>query len=317
MLKKSLNTSLTLILMLLFTSLAQAQPFAAATTSNATLEQLGLSGVLTLDEYDWFSTTPYLGVIEINLSSGQKRRLAEGRNPWRHQSGNVIFAQPCGSNVHRIMLIDASGLPQQISPCSSDLPNDGASDTNFEFSRLSPDQTKVAIESNAYLDWDYAYSTVVFDRDQNLLASFDGHFAPEWLPDGRLLLGGDGLYIVDANLQDIQRLDAGRLQGIVNNIDVDPTGTRIVFEFNQQIFYMNLDGSDLRELIYGNAVLRFPTWSPDGKMLAYLATPSQDNYFASLFFTNLETGESYSVDLSPLLLGNSSSQTVNGPLSWR
>ena len=55
------------------------------------------TGTLTMDKYDWLSTyTPYLGIIDVDLSSGQKTRVLEGQYPWRHPSGKIVFAQGCG-----------------------------------------------------------------------------------------------------------------------------------------------------------------------------------------------------------------------------
>lgn len=306
------------ITFLSFLSLSWAQPYGAADEYNLEIKKLPFEGIITLDEYDWFSTQSYLGVIQIDLATGKKRRLYQGKFPWRHQSKNVIYAQGCGEAAHRIMLVDSTGLPKQITPCSSEIENAGASPTDFEYSRLSPDQSKIAVESKAYLDWEYSYTTLVFDTEtQALLTSFEGLIAPEWLPDGRLLMGSnEGIKITDKNLKNVTSLDDNRILGFVNNIDVDPSGTRLLFEFNQVIWHMNVDGSDLRELIYGSEILKFPTWSPDGKTVAYLATPQQDRFYPAMYFTNIETGESYLVDLTSSI-NDDGSTTVNGPLSWR
>ncbi len=296
--------------------LVLAQPFGASENYTLPVEELPFSGVITLDEYDWLDPrVSRLGVVEIDLAEGTLRRVSDGKYPWRHASGDVIYAQACGSAMSRIVRVDDTGLPVQITPCSSEIENPGASPTDFEFSRLSPDGTKVAVEAQAYVDFEYEYQTLVFDTtDQTLLASFDDLTEPEWLPDGRLILSGEGLYVTDENLENLSSLDGDRLVGRTRNPAVDPSGTRIAFEFNQQIWHINVDGSDLRELIYGDAQLRYPAWSPDGSTIAYLAVPQNDYYYPGLFFTNIETGESEAVELSPIL---SSGETVNGPLSWR
>ena len=309
-----------LILIGLSFDAASAQPFGASENYTLPVEELPFSGVITLDEYDWLDVNvSRLGVVEINLAEGTLRRISDGKYPWRHESGDVIYAQACGSRMSRIVRVDETGLPVQITPCSSEIENPGASPTDYEFSKLSPDGTKVAVEARAYVDFEYEYQTVVFDtQNQTLLASFDQFVAPEWLPDGRLILAGrgenEGLHVTDENLENLTNLDGGRLLGVANNPAVDPSGTRIAFEFNQGIWSMNVDGSDLRELIYGDAQLVYPAWSPDGSTLAYLAVPQNDYYYPGLFFTNLETGESDAVELTPILSAN---ETVSGPLSWR
>ena len=274
------------------------------------------TGTLTLDEYDWFSTTTYLGVIDIDIASGSKKRFLNGKSPWRHKSGKVVYLQGCGDRVTRVMLADEKGLSVQITPCSSEIDNPGYSPTDFGFSRLSPDQEKVAVEAYYYLEGNYPHNTMVFNVDQALLATYEGFYAPAWLPDGRLLLTGEGFYLTDGNLENLTRIDGGRLTGPVNNPDVHPSGDSIIFEYNQQIWQMNLDGSDLQERVYGDKYLRYPTWSPDGTAIAYLAKVQQDYYDRAIYFTNLVNSKSYVLDLTSIL-GSSSSIVPHGPLSWR
>ncbi len=285
-------------------------------TDPSETDQLPFTGTLTLDEYDWFSTTAYLGVIDINIASGSKKRILNGKKPWRHESGKVVYLQGCSDRVTRVMLADEKGLSVQITPCSSEIDNPGYSPTDFSFSRLSPDQKKVAVEVYYYWDNGYLYSTMIFNVDQTLLATHEGFYAPTWLPDGRLLLTGEGFYLTDNDLQDLTRIDSGQLTGPVNNPDVHPSGNSIIFEYNQQIWQMNIDGSDLQERVYAGKYLRYPTWSPDGTAIAYLAKVQQDYYDRAIYFTDLVNSKSYALNLEPVL-GSSSSIVPNGPLSWR
>jgi hypothetical protein len=284
---------------------------------NPTPGQVPFTGVLTLDEYNWHSVEPYLGVIEIQLPAGTKTRILEGFRPWRHPSGKIVFSQGCGSYVNRVVISDA-GLVTPVSPCSGDMtvPGDEYGQSQFGFSKLSPDQQKVAAEIY-YLNLEedrYVYHTVVFDLAGNTLALIEGASGPEWLPDGRLLVVKDGLYVTDAALTSTTRIDGGQLNSPVANPDVDPSGAFVAFEYNQQIWGMNLDGSGLRELISGAKYFKFPTWSPDGNTLAYLATEENDYYDKAVYFTDMDSGQDHVLDLSPVLQGTSN--VPNGPLSW-
>jgi Tol biopolymer transport system component len=198
------------------------------------------------------------------------------------------------------------------------VPGNGVTDLYFGISKLSPDQQKVAAESYYYdssVDGFYVYNIIVFDLAGNTLALFEGASGPEWLPDGRLLLVGDGLYITDAALTNPTRIDGGQLNSPVGNPDVDPSGEFVAFEYNQQIWGMNLDGSGLRELISGPKYFKFPTWSPDGSTLAYLATEQHDYYDKAVYFTDVSSEQDYVLDLASIL-DSSVSNVPNGPLSW-
>ena len=140
-----------------------------------------------------------------------------------------------------------------------------------------------------------------------------------WTPDSRLLLATDnGLFLLDENLDNPERI-GNTITGQVGNPDVNPSGTAVVFEFNQQIWGINIDGSDAKELLTDGNRLRFPVWNPDGSAsISYLAVPSDDKYLGYIFVTNFENGQTYALDLAPVLEFGSSNflRTINGPLSW-
>jgi hypothetical protein len=297
---------------------AQAADERWSSTSASPAGNPGYAGTLTLDEYDWGALGGRLGVIQIDLATGSKRRFLDGELPSRHSSGQTSFLQPCGTGVNRVALADARGIARPITPCSSELPQPGDSRTYYGISRLSPDAERIAVEVayDVYFDGTY-FQTAVYALDGTRLAEFDGLFAPVWAPDGRLLMAGEGLYLVDAALSTPERIDAGTLSGPVTNPAVHPDGTRLSFEYNQGIWQMNLDGSELVELVYGPARLRYPTYSPDGSSVVYLSLPVEDYYDRALYFTDLDRMLSYSFDLRGLV-GETEAVTIvpNGPLSW-
>lgn len=276
------------------------------------------SGTITLDDYDWFGTSRFLGVIDITLSPLSKKRLLDGSRPRRHANGNVVYRQPCGQSVHRIISYSKDGQSTQITPCSGDVPNTGFSPTDFHFSTLSPDARQVAVEASYFLDSDRRFAVTVFDTaSRELIAVWDGAYSPMWYRDGRLLLSSaEGFFRLDENLDNPRRLEDGLL-GEINNPALHPSEDVIAFEYNQQIWVMDADGSNARELIFGAARLRYPAWSPDGKALMYLATDDQDRYHKNLYATDVGTGQSYALDLRPVLDPINTSNVPNGPLSWR
>lgn len=279
----------------------------------------GFAGLLTLDEYDWGALGGRLGVVQLELATGNKRRFLSGELPSRHPNGTTSYLQLCGTGVNRLALADASGLARVVSPCSSELPQPGDSRTRYGVSRLSPDAGRVAVEVvyEIYFEGTFAY-TVVYDVEGAQLAQFDGLFAPAWTPDGRLLMAGNGIYLTGAALSTPERIDDGALTAPVNNPAAHPDGARLVFEYNQGIWEMGLDGSGLRERVYGPMRLRYPTYSPDGSAIVYLGVPESNYYDRALYFTDLEVGGSYSFNLVGIIGSGPGSSSIvpNGPLSW-
>ena len=295
---------------------APAEVTTSTTNSPATFP---FTGTITLDDYDSTSgTNPFLGVIDIELAPLSKKRLFNGSRPRRHANGSTVYRQSCGSRVHRIMLADENSRSTQLTPCSSTVENSGVSNTDFEFSALSPDASRVAVEAKYFVNSDYRYAVLVYDAlNRNLLASWDNSYSPMWLRDGRLVVtSAEGFFVLDTDLNNPVQLQTG-LTGPVNNPALHPTEDVIAFEYSQQLWLMNTDGSDAKEVVFAGSRLRYPTWSPDGTTLAYLATDRLDSYHERIYFTDLINGVSYLLDLSPVMDPNNFSNVPNGPLSWR
>lgn len=287
----------------------------------ATNADFPFAGSFVVDEYSPSTFSPeYEGIVKIVPSPLSKTRLLNGSLPRSYLNGSITYRQPCGQRVSRIVLADASLRSTPITPCSSVIPNAGFAPTDFGQSNLSPDTTLVAVETLAFIDSVYHYSTIIFDvASQVVLSTWNGGYNATWIPDGRLLMASEeGLYVLDENLDNPTRL-GDDITGPVGNPDVNAAGTAIVFEFNQQIWGMNIDGTEARVLLTDGSRLRFPTWAPDGSLtIAYLAVPSDDRYYANIFAADLEAGQAYALDLSSVLEFGSSNflRTVNGPLSW-
>ena len=160
----------------------------------------------------------------------------------------------------------------------------------------------------------YAYSTVVLENSE-IVAVFDGFFAPEWLPDGRLLLAGEGIFVTRVDGTPT-RLDDGTLSASVNNLDLHPDGEMIVFEWNQQLWLMSIDGTEFKELVSGPAWYRFPAWSPDGHHVAFLSATgtATSEITQAVHVLDIRDGSIQSIDLSPF--GGNLDHRPGGPLSW-
>lgn len=145
--------------------------------------------------------------------------------PWRHPDGEIVFTRPCGVRANRLALADADlrGV-KVVSPCSTEVGFESYVSPRFEFSRLSPDKRRIAAEM-ASTGTTRTTTVRSWVEDSAAIAIHDNMIAPEWLPDGRLLLAGDGLYITEVGGTPT-RIDDGSLSAGVNNPDLDPSGKR-------------------------------------------------------------------------------------------
>jgi hypothetical protein len=60
-----------------------------------------------------------LGVIQLDLGTGVKRKFLDGADPSRHASGSTSFWQSCGTGVNRVALADSRGLIRVVTECSA------------------------------------------------------------------------------------------------------------------------------------------------------------------------------------------------------
>lgn len=114
----------------------------------------------------------------------------EGRGATRSRtSSDTLFVEDCGLYAGYIARADASGLGSEpLSVCSAEIPNDGISDTEFLYGVLSPDGTRIAVESRHNNAGSYTHSVIVYDLEGNQIIRHWG-FTPAWTPDGQLVYG--------------------------------------------------------------------------------------------------------------------------------
>ena len=214
-----------------------------------------------------------------------------GPADWRraaHKCSDLIFSRLTGESPFfdsRIAYIAETGPKARRMKRLAIMDSDGA---NHRFlttgqataltPRFSPDYSKILYLS--YLNGNpriYVYDLAT--NNQRLITqSSNPTFAPRWSPDGRWILysmaigGNTDIYKIASNGegQPIKLTDS---PGIDIGGSFSPDGTRIVFESDrsgsQQIYVMNVDGSNQQRISFFGGRAATPEWSPRGDQIAF------------------------------------------------
>ena len=120
------------------------------------------------------------------------------------------------------------------------------------------------------------------DTDGTNLIKLTQGSTPSWSPDGTRIVFSFGLgrwlgdvvdiYIMDANGANRVNLTKGH-HNVNHSPVVSPNGTKIAFvsyrDHNGEIYVMNADGKNLKNLTLHLDDDTCPTWSPDGRKIAF------------------------------------------------
>ena len=165
--------------------------------------------------------------------------------------------------------------------------------TDFEatsfYPSVSPDGQTVYFVSRRRGSFDIYSIDIQGKNLQRLTRDIGTLYAPELSPNGERIVftnHGNGIWIM--------RADGGNPHAITHRDDIDPTwspdGSMIAFASNRnggkrQLYVMNANGSDLRQLTDLNDMGGRSTWSPDGTRLAFYRGPAGDH---DIFIINID-----------------------------
>jgi len=228
------------------------------------------TGSFVVTDFDWFASPSHVATLQVDTVPVGLIRRGDGVNARLHSSGLLVYSRGCGDRERQIFTSDNGLNETAITPCSDDLENPGFSTSRFESSSLSADQTLVAVGTRYFFNSDWVNRTAVYrTADQSLVGLVDDAIAPVWMPDGRLLMGSaTGFIVSDADTTNVQTI----APAITNAVDwpaISPDGNQVAFEYQQQIWSMNIDGSDPQPRVQLAGTPRYPTYSPTGGELAY------------------------------------------------
>jgi Tol biopolymer transport system component len=211
----------------------------------------------------------------LELKGGRLGRLTrntafDGYPVWSPDGKKIAFESNRDGAFH-IYTMDRDG--NQVTKITSGPgPN--------RFPAWSPDAKKIAFESTREKDSEI-YQIEVDSRLESRLT--DGWFKstlPNWSPDGRKIAFtanklGWGVYLLDLGDRTIKMLDN---EGGSCRPHFSPDGKKMAFVSQKadgkgDIWVMNSDGTNKTQITRNRETYEYyPTWSPDGRYLAYSTT---------------------------------------------
>jgi TolB protein len=106
---------------------------------------------------------------------------------------------------------------------------------------------------------------------------------PDWSPDGRTIIfdTGTGLpgFVPGVGVVNADGTDARLLANSGTQPRFSPDGTQIVFNRGGDVWTMNADGSNQKQLTQASEPDVAPVWSPNGRMIAFARGTSEHQIY--------------------------------------
>ena len=223
-------------------------------------------------------------VQDFDLASGQFTVRFDGLDAARTRSGELAFVQRLAPGTyadHGIVVVDSRGVPgAPLFVCRGFRYSDNRMCATPKLSSNGRLVAFVTVGAGAVCDGGYGMKwgsfVVVTDRRGNEVARFEGYNAPEWLPDGRLVMMGTqcrrgGIHLADAALRSLSRIDGDQVNTPATAPAASPDGRTLAFVWNNQLWALKLSGQpELSQLTALPKPVTAAAWSPDGSALAVL-----------------------------------------------
>ncbi len=221
-------------------------------------------------------------------------RFETTRDNWRrvaHQVADRVYERLLGDEGYfdtRIVYIHESGPKTNPVTRLAIMDQDGANPeflTNGDYMVLLPTFSPTA-QQIAYVSFrDMRPTTYLFDietgREERLfeISPEAESYSARFSPDGQSIVttvsqgGNSDIHVFNLSTRRLTRIT--NEPSLEAEPSFDPTGRRIVFRSNRagesssHLYTMNVDGTDVRRLTFGQGIYGTPVWSPRGDYIAF------------------------------------------------
>ena len=298
---------------------ASAEPGSLSSLVHLAPEYRGVLTFATTGNGDPFHAAM---VQDLDLTSGQMSVRFNGLDASRSRNGEIAFLSRLAGGVygdHGVVVADTRGVPGP--PLYLCRQFNSVDNRVCGSPKVSPDGRLVAFTtrgSGTYCKGSYGMMwgdfIVVVDRRGAVVAQFEGYDDADWMPDGRLLVMGSGcrnggVYVTDAAMRGLARVDGGQVSTPAGAPAVRPDGRALAFVWNNQLWQLTLTTRpELTQLTNLAKPVTAGAWSPDGTAIAVLMNDVSMPLRTLVLF---KPGDEKSVVVRQL------SVYPYGPLSWR
>ncbi len=165
---------------------------------------------------------------------------------------------------------------------------------------VSPDGKMVAYATMANQSWQLRVINTETRRQMTFVNPVTSTIAtPEFAPDGKklwfsMVINESPLQIVAANIDGGDRQRISNARAIELSPRINPkTGKEVLFISGRtghpQLYKMNIDGSGVEMITTGEGDVANPSWSPDGKKVAFAWTRGYDPGNFNIFIMDVAT----------------------------
>jgi TolB protein len=243
---------------------ARSQPTPVGTSSSP-----AISSTSTAPEFD-FPTATLAPALDVQPTLTLIPSPIPGFGDSPLPSGKIVYT--CFvQQIDQICIMNADGSGQtQVTQLEA---------TTF-YASLSPDGETIYFSSRQSGNFEIYSIPVGGNEMERLSKGLGALYAPELSPDGKQILftnGSSGIWVM--------KINGKAPRAITTKNDIDPTwspdGSMIAFASSRrgerQLFIMDADGSNIRQVTNLEDMGGRSSWSPDGKKLAFYAGPAGDH----------------------------------------